>query len=72
MKMVDAAASPLIAVFASDRGPGDAERASLMSQAGSYFARRGARIVCLAEDDVIPVPLITAIRHRVQHAHDRR
>ena len=62
MKMVDAAAAPLVAVFASDRGPGDAERASLMSQAGSYFARRGARVVCLAENEVVPVPLITAIR----------
>jgi predicted Rossmann-fold nucleotide-binding protein len=53
---------PVIAVFASDRGPGDAERASLMSQAGSYFAKRGAQIVCLAENGVIPVPLITAAR----------
>lgn len=53
---------PLLAVFASDKGPGDVERASLMSQAGTYFAKRGARIVCLAEDGIIPVPLITAAR----------
>lgn len=53
---------PVIAVFASDKGPGDPERASIMSQAGSYFARRGARIVCLAENGVLPVPLITAVR----------
>lgn len=53
---------PTLAVFASDRGPGDAERASIMSQAGSYLARRGARLVCLAEDDVIAVPLITSAR----------
>lgn len=60
---MDAAATgPVIAVFASDRGPGNPERASIMSQAGTYFARRGARIVCLAENDVIPVPLITAAR----------
>lgn len=57
-----AAATPMLAVFASDRGPGDAERASIMTQAGSYFARRGARIVCLAEQGVIPVPLLTAAR----------
>lgn len=53
---------PTIAVFASDRGPGDPERASIMSQAGSYFVRRGARIICLAENGVLPVPLITAAR----------
>ena len=52
-----------IAVFASDKGPGDPERASIMAQAGSYFARKGARLICLAEDGVIPVPLITAARH---------
>jgi predicted Rossmann-fold nucleotide-binding protein len=51
-----------VAVFASDRGPGDAERASLMTQAGNYFARRGARILTLAEDGVVPVTLITAAR----------
>lgn len=63
MSMMDpAATSPIVAVFASDKGPGDAERASIMSQAGSYFARRGARLVCLAENGVIPVPLITAAR----------
>ena len=53
---------PVIAVFASDKGPGDPERASIMSQAGTYFAKRGARIVCLAENGIIPVPLITAAR----------
>lgn len=63
MSMPDSAATaPVIAVFASDKGPGDPERASIMSQAGTYFARRGARIVCLAENGIIPVPLITAAR----------
>ena len=57
-----AISSIALAVFASDKGPGDPERASLMSQAGTYFAKRGARIVCLAENGVIPVPLITAAR----------
>ena len=33
-----------------------------MSQAGSLIARRRARIVCLAEDGIIPVPLITSAR----------
>jgi predicted Rossmann-fold nucleotide-binding protein len=51
-----------VGIFASDKGPGDAERASLMTQTGSYFARRGARIVVLAQNGVIPVPLITAAR----------
>ena len=54
--------TPVLAVFASDKGPGDPERSSLMSQAGTYLAKRGARIVCLAENGVVPVPLITAAR----------
>ncbi len=51
-----------VAVFASDRGPGDAERATLMTQTGNYFARRGARLLTLAEGGVMPVTLITAAR----------
>lgn len=51
-----------LAVFASEQGPGDPERASIMSQAGSLLARRGARIVCLAEGEAIAVPLITSAR----------
>lgn len=54
--------NPVLAVFASDKGPGDAERASIMTQAGMYFARHGASIVCVAEKGVIPVPLLTAAR----------
>ncbi len=53
---------PTLGVFASDQGPGDAERASLMSQVGSFLARRGARLVCLAEAGVVPVPLVTSAR----------
>lgn len=61
--MMDPAANaPTIAIFASDKGPGDPERASIMSQTGTYFAKRGARIICLAENGIIPVPLITAAR----------
>ncbi|KKB09010.1 hypothetical protein VE26_02930 [Devosia chinhatensis] len=52
----------MIAIFASDRGPGDPERASLMSDVGRAFARKGARILCLVEDNILPVPLITAAR----------
>lgn len=55
-------AHPVLGVFASEAGPGDAERATIMSQAGSFLARKGARIVCLAEEDAVPVPLITSAR----------
>ncbi|ODT47272.1 hypothetical protein [Devosia sp. 63-57] len=54
--------TPVIGIFASDKGPGDPERASLMGEAGRLFARRGVRLVCLAENDALPVPLITAAR----------
>lgn len=53
---------PILAVFASSKGPGDPERASLMSQTGTYFAKRGAQLVCLVEGNSIPIPLITAAR----------
>ncbi len=48
-----------LVIFASDRGPGDAERTAIMSQAGNLLARNGARIVCLAEDGVFPLALLT-------------
>lgn len=54
--------APVLAVFASDKGPGDPERASIMGQAGTLFAKRGAAVVTLAENGIIPVPLITAAR----------
>lgn len=53
---------PLLAVFASDKGPGDAERASIMSQAGTLMARRGARIVCLVDGALENIPLVTSAR----------
>jgi predicted Rossmann-fold nucleotide-binding protein len=63
MSMTGAAPRHLVlAVFASDKGPGDAERASIMAQVGNYFAKRGAQIACLAEDDVLPSALITSAR----------
>lgn len=57
-----AALRPTLAVFASDQDRGDPERASIMSQAGAILARRGARIICLVEGNVLPVPLITSAR----------
>jgi predicted Rossmann-fold nucleotide-binding protein len=53
---------PCIAVFASDRGPGDPERASIMTQVGKQLAERRAHMVCLAEGVTAPVPLITGAR----------
>jgi predicted Rossmann-fold nucleotide-binding protein len=53
---------PILGVFASDLGPGDAERAAIMSQTGSFLARKGARLVCIAEDGAVPVPLVTSAR----------
>lgn len=57
-----AVARPTLAVFASDDGPGDAERSSLMSYAGAMVARRRARLVVVAHDGYVPVPLITGAR----------
>lgn len=54
--------SPTIGILTSDRGPGDPERASLMGEAGQLLARKGAAMVCLAEQGVVPVPLISAAR----------
>lgn len=51
-----------VAVFASDKGPGDAERAAVMSSTGAYFARRGARIITLTEGHTLPLPAITSAR----------
>ena len=53
---------PTLAVFVAESGPGDAERASIMSQVGSLIARRGARIVSLAQGNAVAVPLITSAR----------
>jgi predicted Rossmann-fold nucleotide-binding protein len=53
---------PTLAVFASDRGPGDPERSSLMSMAGAMLARRGVRLVVLAHGDQLAVPLVTSAR----------
>ena len=53
---------PVLGVFASDHGPGDAERASIMSQVGSFLARKGAKIVCIADGGYAPVPLLTSAR----------
>lgn len=52
----------MLAVFASDKGPGDPERASMMSQAGTFLGRKGASLVCLADRQTLNVPLITSAR----------
>lgn len=53
---------PTLAVFASDKGPGDAERSAIMSQAGALLARHGCRIVAIADHSLDAVPLVTAVR----------
>lgn len=53
---------PTLAVFASDKGPGDAERAPIMTQAGMVLARHGARIIFLADETLEAIPLITSAR----------
>jgi|EndMetStandDraft_7_1072992.scaffolds.fasta_scaffold28443_4 predicted Rossmann-fold nucleotide-binding protein len=56
-------AHPVLGIFVSDQGRGDAERATIMSQAGSYLARKGARLACVIDrHDDIPVPLLTSAR----------
>ncbi|SFZ85912.1 hypothetical protein SAMN02983003_3084 [Devosia enhydra] len=60
--MAPPAGTPAIAVFASDRGPGDAERAALMTQVGKHLADHRAHTVCLVEGVGAPVPLITSAR----------
>ncbi|MGV3652510.1 MAG: hypothetical protein ACO1OK_13890 [Devosia sp.] len=60
--MAPAAGMPAVAIFASDRGPGDAERAALMTQVGKHLADHRAHTVCLVEGVGAPVPLITSAR----------
>ena len=57
-----ASARPGLAVFASDKGPGDAERGPIMTQAGTILARHGARLICLADETLDAIPLITSAR----------
>jgi len=49
-----------VVVFASDQGPGDAERTAIMSQTGNILAKQKARIICLAQNDLLPMPLLTS------------
>ncbi len=51
-----------LAIFASDKGPGDAGRSSLMSQTGALLAKKGAKLICLAQDGQMPLPVITSAR----------
>lgn len=51
-----------LAVFASDKGPGDAERSSIMSQVGTFLAGQGVRIVCPVHAEGLCVPLINSAK----------
>lgn len=51
-----------LALFASEKGPGDAERAGIMSQAGSFLAKKGVRIICVVGKDGVSVPLVKSAR----------
>ena len=51
---------PTLAVFATSALPGDADYTRIVSNAGTLFARNGARLVCLIEDGVWCRPLVTA------------
>lgn len=55
-------AKPILAVFGSDKGPGDGERGAILSQAGAQLARHGAKIVCIAESVLDNIPLVTGAR----------
>ncbi len=55
-------AGPVLAVFAAAALPGDADYTRVVSQAGTLFARNGARLVCLVENGVYCRPLVTAAR----------
>lgn len=57
-----AQAGPTLAVFASDKGPGDASRAAIMSQVGALLARHRCRIICIADETLDAIPLITSAR----------
>ncbi|MCF6325789.1 MAG: hypothetical protein L3J21_00700 [Devosiaceae bacterium] len=56
----EAAKQITVVVFASDQGPGDAERTAIMSQVGNILAKQKARIICLAQKDLLPLPLLTS------------
>lgn len=49
---------PTLVVFASDQGPGDAERTSIMSQTGKLLASKGVKLVFLVENGVVPMALL--------------
>ena len=51
-----------LAIFASDQGPGYAGRSSLMSQTGALLAKKGAKLICLAQNEQMPLPAITSAR----------
>ena len=52
--------APTLAVFASVDGPDAAERAGMLSAAGTYLARHGANLVVMAIDRAVCTPVITS------------
>lgn len=50
--------SKTLAIFASDKGPGDAERSSILSQAGTFLAKQKVQLVCPVHAGDLCVPLI--------------
>jgi len=51
-----------LAIFASDKGPGDAGRSSIMSETGTFLAKKGVRIICLVNQSGLSVPLVKSAR----------
>jgi len=53
---------PTLAIFASDKGHGDASRTSIMSQAGSFLAKKGVRLIYVTRAEEFSLPLVKSAR----------
>ena len=62
MAETDTAPGPVLAVFADATLSGDAEYTRVLTGAGTLFARKGAHLVCVAEDGAYCRPLVAAAR----------
>ena len=62
MAAIDTAQGPSLAVFADATLSGDADYTRVLSNAGTLFARNGARLICLAEGGAYCRPLVVAAR----------
>ncbi len=47
-----------LVIFASDQGPGDAERTPIMSQTGKLLASKDVKLVFLVENGVVPMAIL--------------